>query len=246
MKGIVAWGLGLVLALTAALAQEEAPAPPASAASPVVAPPEIAPASAAASATPATPAGEQPSAELIIDAEETATKEPGLPAGEEPLPQVENLPGEENIFGDDLFGPGEFYQPAMPEMPSVPPVIEDPREAERKLRVKFRKVTARLAGDPELVALQEMADRAPTPEDYRAARRSYYALLYGKVCKADISLKDYADRLEKASVANLYQTKIEPTVALNPPPEPQPQAKFIPPNEFPEVLPADEEPVALP
>lgn len=222
--------------------EQDLPALPEAAATPEPLPPEDQAPSAGAP-----PAGEQPSAELIIDAEETVAGDPGVPAADEPLPQLEGqIPGEENIFGDDLFGPGEFYAPSMPEIPSVPPIIEDPREAERKMRVKFRKLRARLIGDPELISLEDMAERAPTPEDYRAARRAYYALFFKKVRKADGSLKDYADKLEKQSVAGLYQTRIEPTVPLNPPPEPQPATQFVPPNQFPDALPLDEESVALP
>lgn len=212
--------------------------------SPVIRAQEAAPdPSAAPSASP----GDAPSAELIIDAEETVSKEPAVP-GEEPLPALEGgqLPGEQNIFGDDLFGQGELYTPPMPQMPEAPPIVEDPNEAERKMRVKFRKLKTGIESQPELVALKEMAARAATPEDYRAARRSYYALFFDRVKKADASLKDYADKLQKQSLADLYQTRIEPTVALNPPPEPQPAAQFIPPNEYPEALPVDEEPVALP
>lgn len=246
MKATAAFALAIFCSLTAARAQMEAPAQPEAAAassapSPAPEPEDRAPAAGA------TPGGEQPSAELIIDAEEAVATEPGLPAADEPLPKLDGqLPGEQNIFGDDLFGQGEFYTPSMPEIPSVPPVIDDPREAERKMRVKFRKVRARLEGDAELIGLQDMAARAPTPEDHRAARRAYYALFFQKVRKADGSLKDYADQLEKQSVANLYQTRIEPTVALNPPPEPQPAERFIPPNQYPDVLPDDERPVALP
>jgi len=254
MKAIAASALATILALSGVRAQqteEDLPALPEassdSAPAPTTAPaPPVEPED-QAPAQGAPPAGEQPSAELIIEAEETVANEPGLPAADEPLPQLEGqLPGEENLFGDDLFGPGEFYAPSMPEMPSAPPIIEDPREQERKMRVKFRKVRARLQNDPDLLSLKDMAERAPTPEDHRAARRAYYALLFQKVRKADKSLKDYADTLEKRSVAGLYQTRIEPTVALNPPPEPQPAAQFVPPNEFPDVLPIDEEPVALP
>ena len=246
MKLVVKFILMVTCAAHGVRAQEEAPAPPETAASPVAAPAVVDPEDQEPAAG-APPAGEQPSAELIIDAEETVANEPGMPAADEPLPQLEGqFPGEQNIFGDDLFGPGEFYTPSMPEIPSTPPIIEDPREAERKMRVKFRKVRARLQGDPDLISLEDMAERAPTPEDYRAARRSYYALFFAKVRKADKSLADYADKLERQSVAGLYQTRIQPTVALNPPPEPQPAAQFIPPNQYPEALPIDEEPVALP
>lgn len=250
MKAISAYLLTILLTASAVRAQDE----PLPAVAPEFEATQVdaqAPASTTpqdqATAASGAPEGEGPSAELIIGAEQTVTEDPGLPAADEPLPELQGaFPGEENIFGDDLFGPGEFYEPSMPEMPSAPPLIEDPREAERKMRVKFRKLRARLEGEPDLLSLGEMAASARTPEDYRAARRAYYALFFGKVRKADSSLKEYADKLEKQSVAGLYQTRIQPTVALNPPPEPQPAAEFIPPNQYPDLLPQDEQPLALP
>lgn len=218
----------MVLSLTAATAraQEASPEP---------------------SATPNPSPAEAPSAELIIDPEETVSKEPAVVPGEEPLPALDGkLPGEDNIFGDDLFGPAELYSPSAPSMPDAPPVIEDPNEAERKMRVKFRKMKTGIESQQDLIALKDMAKQARTPEDYRAARRAYYALFFDKVRKADPSMKDYADKLEKQSLADLYQTRIEPTVALNPPPEPQPRPEFIPEKQYPDLLPADEAPVALP
>jgi hypothetical protein len=94
--------------------------------------------------------------------------------------------------------------------------------------------------------LQAMAQRAPTPEDQRAARRAYYALFFEKVRKADPTLADFADKTEEGSLAGLYQTRIEPTLALNPPPQPQPQERFIPRQQFPDVLALDEEAIPLP
>lgn len=216
---LVAWGL-----TPPAAAQEEMPAPAGSA--------------------------EAPSAELIIDAEEAVLEEPALEPGEEPLPAMdmaEPFPGEENIFGDDLFGGMDFYSPdPVPAMPDRPPLLEDPKELERKMRVRFRRITARLDRDPQLLELQDMAARAPTPEDQRAARRAYYALLFDKVRQADDTLVEYADKLEKSSLAGLYQTRIEPTLALNPPPQPQPQERFIPERQFPDIFPIDEATVPLP
>ena len=183
---------------------------------------------------------EKPSAEMITDAEKDITPEPPKEPGEEPLPPMDNgLPGEQNIFGNDLFGtPGTVTAPPEPVIPPRPPVLEDPKEAERKTRVQFRKVKAVLDRDPQLIALQELAATAPTPEDNRAARRAYYALFFSKVRKADPKLSAYADALERSSLAGLYQTRIEPTLALNPPPQPQPQAKFIPPSQIPGSAPA--------
>lgn len=186
---------------------------------------------------------EPPSAELIIDAETDIAPEAPMAPGEEPLPDMNSpLPGEENIFGSDLFGtPGAVSQPSEPVIPERPPLLEDPIEAERKMRVKFRKVKAVLDSDPQLVELEQMADTAATPEDHRAARRAYYALFFSKVRKSDPKLADYADRLEALSLSDLYQTRIEPTVPLNPPPQPQPQAKFITPSQLPGEAPPSEE-----
>ncbi len=224
-----------------AAAQEEVqPLPP------VV--PEEAPAETAVPASDgATP--EAPSAELIIDAEEEVLEEPAMEPGEQPLPPMDGdgaFPGEENIFGADLFGPPDMFMPPMPDIPEVPPMIEDPKELERKMRVKLRRIKARLGQDPQLMELQAMAQRAPTPEDQRAARRAYYALFFEKVRKADPALADFADKTEQGSLAGLYQTRIEPTLALNPPPQPQPQERFIPRQQFPDVLALDEEAIPLP
>jgi hypothetical protein len=190
----------------------------------------------------------KPSAELIIDAEETIIQEPALAPGEEPLPRMDGgLPGEQNIFGTDLFGTGTgIYAPRSAQVPARVPLLEDPQEAERKMRIRLRKIKAGLDRDPRLVELKEIAATAPTPEDYRAARRAYYTVFFDKVRRADASLKNYADKLEKESLAGLYQSRVEPTWPLQPPPMPQPPAKFVPVPEYPQELPADEQPVALP
>ncbi len=183
----------------------------------------------------AAPTNEAPSAELIIDAEKDIAPPAPMAPGEEPLPDMNKpLPGEENIFGQDLFGTtGTTMEPPEPQIPARPPLLEDPGEAERKTRVQFRKVKAVLDRDPQLIELQAIADRASNSEDRRAARRAYYALFFQKVRKADPKLSDYADHLEASSLFYLYQTRVEPTLPLNPPPQPQPQARFIPKSEIP-------------
>lgn len=194
-----------------------------------------------------------PSAELIVGAEEAVLDDPMLDVDEEPLPPLgvdTSFPGEDDLFGPDLFGGMgmDFQETAVePVIPDRPPIIEDPQEMQRKQRIILRRIKARLDRDPELLTLQEMADQAKTPEDYRAARRAYYALFFQKVRAANPELAAYADKLEKSSLAPLYQTRVEPTFAMNPPPQPQPDPRFIPPPQF---LPADafpdELPVALP
>lgn len=184
---------------------------------------------------PSSPTNEAPSAELIIDAEQAVTKDPVLAPGEEPLPAMDNkLPGEENIFGADLFGATPSYTPSPEaQIPERPPLVEDPREAERKQRVQFRKIKASVERDPQMVQLAEDAAAARTPEGYRAARRAYYTVFFSKVRKADSSLATYCNNLEKTTIAELYQKRVEPTMPLEPPPEPQPAPALVPPPEFP-------------
>lgn len=203
------------------------------------------------SPSPAPTPAEKPSAELIIDDEETIINEPALEPGEQPLPQMDApFPGEADIFGDDLFGAPSTgaggVRSRAPRLPPPLPVLEDPLEVERKMRIRLGKIKARLDRDPRLIELQRLAETAPTPEDYRAARRAYYALFFDRVRRADGSLKEHADKLEKESVAGLYQTRVEPTWPLHEPPRPQPQAGFVPPKQYPQELPAGERPVALP
>ena len=203
-------------------------------------------------ATPAPSTAEKPSAELIIDAEETVIKDPALEPGEEPLPLMNGkIPGEDDIFGDALFNPSStagssMGASALPRIPPPLPVLEDPIEKERKMRIRLRKIKARLDRDPRLMELEQQAATAATPEDQRAARRSYYALFFSKVRAADSTLNDFADKLERQSLAGLFQTRVEPTWPLREPPRPLPSAKFVPPKQYPDVLPANERPVALP
>ena len=195
---------------------------------------------------------EKPSAALIVEAEETIIKEPALEPGEQALPEMDgNFPGEDNVFGDDLLGApsgsaGSLSGRSAPRLPAAVPVLEDPLEAERKMRIRLAKIKARLDRDPRLMELEQMADTAPTPEDYRAARRAYYTLFFDKVRRADNTLKDFTEKLEKESLSGLFQTRIDQTWPLQEPPQPQPQAKFVPPRQYPDVLLADEEPVQLP
>jgi hypothetical protein len=197
-----------------------------------------------------TPGADKPSAELIIDAEEAVVAEPALEPGEEPLPPVDGspIPGEMNIFGTDLFGPVSRTDsdPADFTPPPRLPDLQDPQEQQRKMRVRFRQIKARLDRDPQLVELQAMAEAAGTPEDRRAARRAYYTALFERTRNIDKSLTEYTEALERAALARLGQTRIEPTVPNNPPPPPLPRAEFMPTPQYPPYEPAAEEPVALP
>lgn len=177
----------------------------------------------------APPTNSSPSAQLITSPEQTVLGEPQLEPGEEPLPNMDgSIPGDANLFGEDLLGPGTgAYAPREPTpIPPRLPVLEDPLEAERKMRIRLRRIMARLDRDPRLVELCEAADTATTPEDRRAARRAYYTLFFDQVRRADSSLTKFVAPLERKALAELYQSRIEPTVPLSPPPLPQPSAKL--------------------
>lgn len=177
----------------------------------------------------ASPTNSSPSAQLITSPEQTVLGEPRLEPGEEPLPSMDgSIPGDANLFGEDLLGPGTgSYAPREPTaIPPRLPVLEDPLEAERKMRIRLRRIMAELDRDPRLVELRETADRAPTPEDRRAARRAYYTLFFDKVRRADASLTKFVAPLERKALAELYQSRVEPTVPLSAPPAPQPSAKL--------------------
>jgi hypothetical protein len=68
----------------------------------------------------------------------------------------------------------------------------------------------------------EQSKAAKSFEDERAALREYYRLLFKKMKKADKDLTARCDRLEQAYLARLAQTRVEPTIPLNPPPTPAP------------------------
>ena len=94
------------------------------------------------------------------------------------------------------------------------------------MRIRLRQLKAGIDRDPRIVELLELADAAATPDDRRAARRAYYTLFFAKVRRADPALTAFADKLERESLANLFQRRVEHSWPLVTPPEPQPSAKL--------------------
>ena len=66
------------------------------------------------------------------------------------------------------------------------------------------------------------AQSAKSFENERAALREYYRLLFKKIKKADKDLTARCDVMERAYLARLAQSRIEPTIPLSPPPTPAP------------------------
>lgn len=110
--------------------------------------------------------------------------------------------------------------------PSVPPAPSGPSatEIERKLKIRYKEVRTEVEKDPAVRSLWEQAQSAKSLEDERAALREYYRLLFKKMKKVDKELTARCEVMEKAYLARLAQSRLEPTIPLNPPPQPEPLA----------------------
>jgi hypothetical protein len=97
-------------------------------------------------------------------------------------------------------------------------------EQERKLKVRYKEVRLKAEKDPAVAALLETAKKARTFEAERAAYREFYSTLFRKMKKLDPTLAAKCDLMEKAYRTRLAQTRLEPTIPLEPPPNPQPLA----------------------
>ncbi len=107
---------------------------------------------------------------------------------------------------------------------NLPPSISGPsaQEIERKLKVRYQEVRVQVEKDPAVRSLMEQSKAAKSFEAERAALREYYRLLFKKMKKVDKDLTERCDRMENAYIARLAQSRLEPTIPLNPPPTPAP------------------------
>lgn len=111
------------------------------------------------------------------------------------------------------------------------PAPVDPRtlaasgeEQELKMKIRYQQARAKAEEDSDVASLLAKAKSATTFEGERAAFRRYYELLFKKMRKLDNSLAKKCDLMEKTYLARLAQTRIEPTIPLEPPPKPEPLA----------------------
>jgi len=135
----------------------------------------------------------------------------------EPLPAAES--------DRDYVDPNQL----MPTDAAPAPI--DPRtlaaageEQERKIKIRYQQVRAKAEQDSDVASLLAKAKTATTFEGERAAYRKYYELLFKKMRKLDSSLSKKCDLMEKTYLARLAQTRVEPTIPLEPPPKPEPLA----------------------
>jgi len=101
-------------------------------------------------------------------------------------------------------------------------VVESEAEKQRELNIRYREVRVKAEEDANVTRMLERADEAATLEDRRAALREYYRLLFKKIASIDSSLKVKSEIMEEAYIRRLAQTRLEPTIPLNPPPTPEP------------------------
>lgn len=135
----------------------------------------------------------------------------------------ENLPTEQS--DKEFLDPNQL----LPTDPA--PAAIDPRtlaasgeEQERKVKIRYQQVRAKAELDPDVASLLAKAKTARTFEAERAAYRKYYELLFKKMKKLDSTLAKKCDLMEKTYLSRLAQSRIEPTIPLEPPPKPEPLA----------------------
>jgi len=230
------WRTPLIFLLTAGLASAQ----PEPTASPTPAkPPEGEAASPTPAGTPAATPAAAPEAttETTVEAIEATVTD--LPTGEVGTLQTlePSSEGAPLTTGDviPLMPPADFALPdeaftdpnaiVPDEMPLAPPpavVVESEAEKQRELNIRYREVRVKAEEDANVTRMLERADEAATLEDRRAALREYYRLLFKKIASIDSSLKVKSEIMEEAYIRRLAQTRLEPTIPLNPPPTPEP------------------------
>lgn len=158
------------------------------------------------------PIGED--AEAFMDVEELDL----IPLPEDIARDAEFLDITEPVFDSSLDLPADL--PPMEVAPALPSVPVG--ESERVISQRYRELRIKVDKNPELLSLREQADEASTYEQSRAAMREYYRKLFSIMREEDPTLIPRIDAMERAYLNRLAQTRIEPTIPLEPPPTPEP------------------------
>ncbi len=177
-----------------------------------------------------------PSPEATLTLEPTPSASPDdvipLPADsgsvETPIVSDSEVTPVEKINAGDGLPDSSFTDPngvipgdGLSDIPAAPPTGPTAGELERKLKIRYKEVRTKVENDPAVQSLLEQAQTAKSFEDERAAYREFYRLMFKKMKKIDKELTERCDAMEKAYLARLAQTRLEPTIPLNPPPQPQ-------------------------
>lgn len=114
----------------------------------------------------------------------------------------------------------EFEDAAPP--PVDPRTLAASSEAEeRRLKIRYKQARLKAEKNTSLVTLLDKAKTARTFEAERAAYRAYYRELFKLMRKSDSSISKLCDLMETTYLTKLAQTRIEPTIPLEPPPKPE-------------------------
>ena len=97
-------------------------------------------------------------------------------------------------------------------------------EQDIKVKIRYKETRLKVEKTPALESLLAKAKAARTFESERAAYREYYRELFRRIKKLDPTLAKKCDAMETAYLNRLAQTRIEPTIPLEPPPKPVPLA----------------------
>ena len=155
--------------------------------------------------------------------------EPGQPAEGILIEQDLSLTGEMPVPAEsdrDFVDPNALMPSQSTDVSTIDPRSAMPsgEEQDRKLKILYREVRTKAEKDAAVVSLREKAETAKTFEGERAAYREYYRVLFRKMKQIDKSLTKKCDLMQEAYLTRLAQTRIEPTIPLEPPPKPEPLA----------------------
>lgn len=170
-------------------------------------------------------AGEAEAAVADKDAAAKTGDLPTAPSDAEPIVAEDIIPmapmPDLALPDETLLESGELFIDEPPPPPAAV-AIESELEKQRNLMIRYREVRVKADKDPKVSAMRERAEAASSIEDQRAAYREYYRLLFEKVVELDKSLKEKAEVMADAYIRRLAQSRLEPTIPLNPPPTPEP------------------------
>ncbi len=204
-----------VTATPDAVTTPDAPATPDTATAAATPTPEATATPDASSAVSPTPTPE--SKEDVIPLPEGAKTDTGAPLETQDIGQP-SLSAPDSSFTD----PNALVPDGPPQPPGAPTVRENTEENDRKMAIRYREVRVQADKDPKVLSLYKQSETAKTDEDKRAALREYYKLLFTKMISIDPALEKKCKMMEEAYIRRLAQTRLEPTIPLNPPPTPKP------------------------
>jgi type IV secretory pathway VirB10-like protein len=166
-------------------------------------------------------------------------KPPVTPPTTEPVPETPAEKPGEHVLELAPTPPAPLLPPptpapeAMPLIPEIPQAPDKPVESGAEVKkekkdktqaaaddllekIRFRQARTKALKDPKIQAEWDLAQNAKTDFEKREALENFYKRFYGKVLAIDPSLKKLVTTSQNRAVARLKQTRIDPTVAIDP------------------------------